>query len=33
MMQKKKVYHELEPYYNTDSKVLILGSMPSAKSR
>lgn len=33
MMQKKKVYHELEPYYNTDSKVLILGSMPSVKSR
>ena len=33
MMQKKKVYHELEPYYNTNSKVLILGSMPSAKSR
>ncbi len=30
---KKKVYHELEPYYNTDSKVLILGSMPSVKSR
>lgn len=33
MMQKKKVYHELEPYYNTNSKVLILGSMPSVKSR
>ena len=33
MMQKKKVYHELEPYYNIDSKVLILGSMPSVKSR
>ncbi len=33
MMQKKKVYHELEPYYNADSKVLILGSMPSVKSR
>ena len=30
---KKKVYHELEPYYNTNSKVLILGSMPSVKSR
>ena len=32
-MQKKKVYHELEPYYNADSTVLILGSMPSVKSR
>lgn len=29
----KKVNHELEPYYNSDSKVLILGSMPSVKSR
>ena len=33
MMQKKKIYHELEPYYNSDSTVLILGSMPSVKSR
>lgn len=30
---KKQVNHELEPYYNSDSKVLILGSMPSIKSR
>lgn len=30
---KQKVNHELEPYYNPDSKVLILGSMPSVKSR
>lgn len=30
---KKLVHHELEPYYNKDSKVLILGSMPSVKSR
>lgn len=27
------VNHELEPYYNDDSKVLILGSMPSVKSK
>lgn len=30
---KQKVSHELEPYYNKDSKVLILGSMPSVKSK
>lgn len=30
---KKIVNHDLEPYYNKDSKVLILGSMPSVKSK
>ncbi len=29
----KKVIHELEPIYDENSKVLILGSMPSEKSR
>lgn len=29
----KKVFHELPPIYNEHSKILILGSMPSAKSR
>lgn len=29
----QKVNHELKPYYNSDSKVLLLGSMPSIKSR
>lgn len=28
-----RVYHELEPIYNESSKVLILGSLPSVKSR
>lgn len=28
-----KVYHTLEPVYDNNSKVLILGSMPSIKSR
>lgn len=28
-----QVYHELSPIYDVDSKVLILGSMPSVKSR
>ena len=28
-----KVYHELEPIYDEHSKVLILGTMPSVKSR
>ncbi|MCI9280005.1 MAG: DNA-deoxyinosine glycosylase [Bacilli bacterium] len=28
-----KVKHELSPIYNEDSKVLILGSLPSVKSR
>ena len=29
----KKVIHELEPIYNENTKVLILGSLPSQKSR
>ncbi len=35
-MQKKllnKVYHELEPIYDENSQILILGSFPSVKSR
>jgi len=28
-----KVYHELEPFYNNNSEILILGSLPSIKSR
>lgn len=28
-----KVYHDLDPIFNNESKVLILGSMPSIKSR
>lgn len=28
-----RVYHELEPIYNSSSRVLILGSLPSVKSR
>ncbi len=28
-----KVFHEFEPYYNKDSQILILGSIPSVKSR
>lgn len=28
-----KVFHELQPIYNKNSKVLILGSIPSIKSR
>lgn len=28
-----RVYHTLDPIYNSDSKVLILGSMPSIRSR
>ena len=28
-----KVTHTFGPYYNSDSKILILGSMPSVKSR
>ncbi len=27
------IYHEIEPYYNNDSEILILGSIPSVKSR
>lgn len=29
----EKVYHELEPIFDKNSKVLILGSLPSLKSR
>ena len=28
-----KVIHELEPVYDEESKILILGSIPSIKSR
>lgn len=28
-----KVYHELDPIFNPDSKILILGTIPSVKSR
>ncbi len=28
-----QIKHTLEPYYNTDSEILILGTMPSPKSR
>ena len=28
-----RVFHELEPIYDLDSKILILGSFPSVKSR
>lgn len=27
------VFHKFEPYYNPDSEILILGSIPSIKSR
>ncbi len=30
---KKKVNHTFPPFYNKDSEILILGSMPSVKSR
>ena len=30
---KKKVYHNIKPIYNEESKILILGSFPSVKSR
>lgn len=29
----EKVYHEIEPFFNKDSEILILGSIPSVKSR
>lgn len=29
----QKVHHELNPVYNSESKILILGSIPSPKSR
>ena len=28
-----KIKHTLKPYYNSDSEILILGTMPSTKSR
>ncbi|MCI8548366.1 MAG: DNA-deoxyinosine glycosylase [Bacilli bacterium] len=31
--KEKTVKHELEPIYNKESKILILGSIPSVKSR
>lgn len=30
---KNKVYHTFDAFYNSDSEILILGSMPSVKSR
>ena len=27
------IYHELGPFYNKESEILILGSLPSVKSR
>lgn len=33
LVNNMKVYHTLKPIYFNDSKVLILGSMPSIKSR
>lgn len=32
-MTKETVYHEFEPVYNEKSKILILGTIPSPKSR
>ena len=32
-MNKELTYHTLEPIYNKDSRILILGSFPSVKSR
>ncbi len=32
-LEKEKVEHTFPPYYNQDSKILILGTMPSRKSR
>ena len=32
-MEKRKVYHEFSAFYQEDSKILILGSMPSVESR
>ena len=29
----ERVFHEFGPFYNCDSKILILGSFPSVKSR
>ena len=33
MRESTKVTHEFGPFYDSDSKVLILGSIPSPKSR
>jgi len=33
IMTAQTVYHELEPVYNRNSKILILGTIPSPKSR
>lgn len=33
MGEYQQVYHEFEPVYNSESKILILGSFPSVKSR
>lgn len=33
IMTLQTVYHELEPVYNRNSKILILGTIPSPKSR
>ena len=30
---QQRAYHLIEPVYNEDSKILILGSFPSVKSR
>lgn len=32
-MERTKVYHTLQPVFDANSRVLILGSMPSPKSR
>ena len=32
-MEVKKVYHTIKPVFNSESKVLILGTIPSPKSR
>lgn len=29
----KRIYHTFDPVYNSDSRILILGSLPSVKSR
>ena len=33
MAQSSHVLHEIHPVFNTDSRILILGSFPSVKSR
>lgn len=33
MKQQQRVYHTLEPVYDQDSKILLLGTIPSPKSR